>query len=247
MEANEMADRLLLEIDRMASSTSPGYEPAELSMILTKAMNYYVKSTLSPLTNAKREGIEESEVRNQGFSALIKTSTLTPSANTATNLANGVFVDLPEDFMLAILEEATISAVDCHNENLKVEVLVISHNEYNRTRKNPYRKPYASKENGLVWRLQVGRTVTGELPSAAQTPKRHELLTDDSFTVSSYFLRYVMVPPEIVVDFDNTANQRHCILDESTHFAILDIASKMLRTAVDRQLVPNMPTVDAIE
>lgn len=245
MTANEMADRVLIQIDRMAA----GYEDSELSAILNKAQYQFIKSNQSPLTNIKREGIEESEVRNQGFSALVDSALLTPAGASATdNLTNGVFVDLPTDFMLPIFEEVTVSATDCNDNYLSIPVDVISHNQYNKIVSNPYRKPFVDKSGGTVWRLQVGRESDGNDPIASpQTAKRHELVTDGTFSVTSYKLRYLKTPPEILVDFSTPNNQRNCILDESTHEAIVGIASDLLMSATGRQVIPNIQPIQNIE
>jgi|TARA_R110002073_G_scaffold139601_1_gene289909 hypothetical protein len=245
MTANEMADRVLIQIDRMAA----GYEDSELSAILNKAQYQFIKSNQSPLTNPKREGLEESEVRNQGFSALVDSASLTPAgSSTNDNLSNGVFVDLPTDFMLPIFEEVTVSATDCDGNNLVLPVDVIAHNQYNKIVSNPYRRPFVDKSGGSVWRLQVGRVSDGNAPlSSAQTAKRHELITDGTFTVSNYKLRYLKTPPEMVVDFATTGNQRNCILDESTHEAIVGIASDLLMSATGRQVIPNIQPIQNIE
>ena len=247
MTANEMADNLLIQLDRAASGGSPGYEDVELSAILTKAQYHFVKSIISPLTNMKREGMEESEVRNQGLSALTTATSLTPSIAASNNLTNGVFVNLPEDFMLSILEQAVITKLDCNSVPLTVPVWVISHNEYNQLVSNPYKKPFAKKYEGLIWRLQIGRENDGNLSIASQTAKRHELVTDGTFSVTTYKLRYLKTPPKIVVDFSNTALQRHCILDEATHEAVIEIAVKMLKTITDRQVIPNIQSIENIE
>ena len=99
MTANEMADRVLIQIDRMAA----GYEDSELSAILNKAQYQFIKSNQSPLTNPKREGLEESEVRNQGFSALVDSVLLPPAvSSTSDHSSYGVFVYLPSNLMSAI-------------------------------------------------------------------------------------------------------------------------------------------------
>jgi hypothetical protein len=248
MTANEMWTNTEILVDRMDSSGSPGYEDSEASFILTKAQEQYRTMMLSPLTNPKGEGIEESEVRKQGFSALITPASLTPSANSSDNLPNGQFVDLPTNFMHALSEECTLSKLMSDATTYyRVGVNVVSHDEYTHEKKNPFKRPYAKYDEGSIWRMQMGRTNDGNTDITARTAKRHELLTDGTFTVSTYHLRYLKELPEIVVDYDTSSNQRNCILDDFTHQAIIEIASKLLRTAVDRQTIPNGPSIETLE
>lgn len=254
MIANEMANRLEILIDRTSSRGAPGYEDTELSILLTKSMWQFIKQTISPLTNAKRQGIEESEIRNQGFSNLIATGSETPVSNTSENLENGQFVDLPSDFMYTLQESVVTNKLKCNSESDYVTCVVdaMSHNDFQKLRNNPYRKPFIKNDEGLVWRMQVERETSGTLPNVGntapdRTAKRHEIITDGSFTATTYKFRYLKFPPDIVVDFDTPANQRNCVLDDSTHEAILEIAAGILRTSTDRQTVPNVPPIQNFE
>jgi hypothetical protein len=254
MTANEMATRLEYLVDRTSSSGSPGFEDAELSALLTKAMWQFIKQTISPLTNAKRQGFEESEIRNQGFSNLIKNGTATPSSYTTENLPNGQFVDLPEDFMYTLSESATTNHKCGSNSEFTIaDVDVISHNEFSQLRDNPYRKPRVGNSTGRVWRMQIGRTTDGidvqalDTTAPNRTVKRHELITNGNFTITKYNFRYLKYPNDIVVDFDTPTNQKNCILDDATHEPILEIAASILRTATDRQTVRNIESIENLE
>ena len=255
MTANDMANRLEYLIDRTSSKGSPGFEDEELSALLTKAMWQFIKTNISPLTNLKRQGIEESEIRNQGFSNLVKSGTATPAANTSENFSAGQFVDLPSDFMYMLSEDAKTSQISCASPDVYVNcsVDVVSHNDYSKLKNNPYRKPFIKNDEGLVWRMTIGRTTDGEdgltptYTAPDRTLKRHELITNGSFTITSYKFRYLKYPPEIVVDFTTVANQKNCVLDDSTHESILEIAAGILRTSTDRQTVPNVPPIQNFE
>ena len=114
MTANEMADELELRLDRIDSFGSPGYEDFDLTSALTEAQLLYIKQFVSELNNHKGQGLEETEIRNQGLSALIKQgANLTVSADQVGTLDNGKFFDLPADFMYTIYEEAMIDKQQC--------------------------------------------------------------------------------------------------------------------------------------
>ena len=255
MTANQMANRLEYLVDRTSSAGSPGFEDVELSALLTKAMWQFIKQTISPLTNPKGQGIEESEIRNQGFSNLIAFKREATSIQTSDSLTNGYFVDLPTDFMYTLSEEVVTNTLKCNSLTTYVvcDVEVISHNDYMAQRNNPYRKPRIKNDAGRVWRMQIGRTTDGEdvlaldTSSPDRTAKRHEIITDGNFTIGAYKFRYLKYPPTIVVDFTTATNQKNCILDDATHEPIIEIAADILRQATDRQTVRNAPPIQNLE
>ena len=105
MTANEMANELELRLDRSDSFGSPGYEDFDLTSVLTEGQWLYIKKFASELNNRKNQGFEETEVRNQGLSALIKAGlTLSVSASQVGVLDNWVIYDLQDDIMFTIYE-----------------------------------------------------------------------------------------------------------------------------------------------
>jgi hypothetical protein len=248
MTANEMALDLELKLDRAFSFGSPGYEDLELSRVLTLAQLHYAKRFISSLTNFKKEGFEETEARGQGFSALINNSdSLTESADQAGTLPNGTFYDLPEDFMFTILDRVKVNVPNCTtNENfMYARASVVPHDEYIKLRRNYYRRPYADGIDAVVFRMFFSPQLDAQ--STTPTPKRHELITDGTFNVIEYSIRYLKFPPDIVVDRQNEQNQRNCILDEFTHSPIVDIAADLMLEIVKEQKTPTQPTIDNFE
>jgi hypothetical protein len=250
MTANTMADELEKLLDRSDSFGSPGYEDFEISSVLTEAQENYIKTFLSSLNNRKRQGFQETEIRNQGLSALIKAGITIPvSSNQSGVLANGKFFDLPTDFMYTIYEEAVLDQVVCNTEDpIVAEVRVVGYNEINRLIRNKYKKPYF-KDYGeaVVWRTEFSREVTGILPSAPATNKRHQLLTDGSFEIDQYTIMYLKNPSQIVVDRDTTTNQRNCELDESTHWIIVESAKSLMMERVKEQKIQNIESLKDLE
>jgi hypothetical protein len=250
MTANEMADELELRLDRADSLGSPGYEDFDLSSVLTEAQLLYIKQFVSELNNRKGQGFEETEVRNQGLSALIKQgANLTVSADQTGVLANGKFFDLPTDFMYTIYEECMIDKKQCGTEDfIKAWINVIAHDEIWQYLYNKYKKPYY-KDYGWarVWRLGYQRQTSGSDPASPATPKRHQLITDGTFNVTSYTMNYLIFPSDITVDRDTPANSRNCILDESTHTVIIDMAKDLMLDRVKEQKVQNIVPVKDLE
>lgn len=244
MTANEMADELDEQLDRASSFAAAGYEDENYTSVLSEAEDIYVKQNVDEKNNRKGEGLEETEIRNQGLSALIKRGTsLTVSADQTDVLENGKFFDLPEDFMYCIHEEGLIDKIQCDTEETPIQITEfrrLSHGEVNRLKNNKYKKPYYKLHGECtVWRLVYSREVDGSLPSASATNKRHQLVTDGTFNVEGYSINYLQNPKGIVVDRDNPANQRNCILDESTHRVIIDIAKSLMLERVKEQELTN--------
>lgn len=113
MLANEMRDQFMVQYEKITSNGAPGLTDADLSLLLTNAQLNYVLSRISRMTNSKKEGLEETEVRMQGLSALVKDSAISASSVTTENLPNGSFWDLPRDFMYTIMEMAYVDKLDC--------------------------------------------------------------------------------------------------------------------------------------
>ncbi len=353
MTANEMADELELRLDRVDSFGSPGYEDFDISSVLTEAQWLYIKKFYDEQNNRKRQGFEETEVRNQGLSALIKHgANLNVSVSQAGVLENGKFFDLPDDFMYTIYEEVLIDKADCTNTDngtwifndnqdagtyagivglstsypsnvafttnttidstfsgkelpdsfkvgskvsitqdpgfshtgyegihnvveiidsytfvidvaylgntptnpgtviipIKAWIDVLAHEEIWQYRYNKYKKPYYKSYGwSRVWRLVYQRETSGELPSSPATPKRHQLVTDGTFNITDYTINYLINPPDIVVDRTTPANQRNCILDESTNDVIIDIAKDLMLQRVREQKIQNIEPVKELE
>jgi hypothetical protein len=250
MTANEMADELELKVDRMSSNGSPGYEDIDITSVLTEAEHLYVKKFIDRKNNRKGESFEETEIRNQGLSALIKRGAgLSASASQTDVITNGKFYDLPSDFMYTIYESATLDKQVCGSETYIVaEVETRAHGEIDRLKDNKYKKPYYNTNGkAKVWRLVYSRENDGHDNIANRTDKRHQLVTDGTFTVTGYDISYLKFPDGIIVDRDTVANQRNSILDDSTHMAILDIAADLLMNRGKEQKAQNIESCKDVE
>jgi len=238
MTANQMADSLELKLDRSSSFGSPGYEDFELSSVLTEAQQLYVKKFYDEMNNRKGKGFQEIEIRDQGLAALIQdAASLTPSASQTGVTQYGKFFDLPSNHMYTIFEECTIDKTDCRTgDDIIAYIVQVAHNEFQRYDWSKYKKPfYKSYGDARVWRSEFSRSTTGINPTAPRTAKRHELITDGTFNVTNYHMRYLKNPEDIVVNRTTTNNQRNCELDDSTHVVIVDIATDLMLQRVKEQ------------
>ena len=93
-----------------------------------------------------------------------------------------------------------------------------------------------------MWRLEHGKKTVNNVER-----KIHGIITDGTFEVTQYYLRYLRYPNDIVVNLNTPASQVNCELDPLTHQGICDIAVKLLSAAVREQIPINQLTADSLE
>lgn len=226
MTANEMKYNFLLFYDKLFEYAAPSYDDRQVSAILTKAQLRVFKRHYMPEANRYREGFEASEQRRRDLEQYIKSASITDGsvASSAAQTGihpNGVFYDMPTDFLYAI-EESLITSTSGGEE---ITVLPIRHDYYRANIRNPYKKPYTN----LAWRMDISKA-TQPTGTSAGTTKRIEVVTDGS-AIADYRVRYLINPPAIVCDEVTLTNQRHCILDETLHGEVVDEAVKIAKAA----------------
>lgn len=238
--------------EKINSNDAPGVTTSEKSFFLSKAQRQLALQIIRKITNPVKEGLEESELRKQGLGNLIKDSEDSSSTGTillpasSANLQNGRFWQLPEDFWFTILEQAWIDKQDCKvttPTDLEVEMVkVVTHNEVQLNSRNPYRKPSFKGDRAFIWRLEYERDISGYdmLNSTTQniTPPRHELITDGSFNVNRYKIRYIKLPRNIVIDTVTPVNQKNSELAIMLHDAIVELAVKIASIALREPISP---------
>lgn len=196
------------------------------------------------------EGFEETEIRIQGLSALVKDSqeSTTPPTTNGVNqvgaLPGETLWALPTDFMLPIYEATVTDVPQCGTTSTfnRMMTIPISHDDYNLSYHNPYKKPFTDGIEGIVWRLEHGKQIVNGVER-----KIHGIITDGTFNVTQYYLRYIKYPTDIVVNLNTPSSQVSCELDPLTHQGICDIAVKLLSAAVREQIPINQLTADVLE
>jgi len=269
LTANQMASEFDILYDLMVDfSAGDGFHiNSERSLFLSQAQENIVKQRYHPSGNKYNEGLEETEKRRKDLSELTK-SVLLRSFTGATalgvtgameaftgsyNLPNGNFWKLPANFMWSLSESADITLLStnsqytCTGTPYKItnrKVIPKTHDEYQADINNPFSKPYYD----LLWRIDYSRQDTTTGVSGTTNQKRHELITDGTYTVDSYRLRYVSRPVDIVpftlADTSTvTASSADCQLDPSIHREIINEAVR-IAVSVTR---PEMEQVKEIE
>lgn len=227
MTANEMKYTVLLKFDSMFEFAAPAYDDRQISYILSDAQNrIFLNKYYSP-TNDIRRGFEADEKRRRELEQLIKSASvsggeITESASQDGIHTNGIFYDMPDNFLFAVEESAKLTGA-----SVEIPVKPITHDAYNANKNNPYKKPYS----GLVWRMDYSRQTDASGTETSATAKRIELI-HDATGIADYRVRYLRLPPDIVVDETTPANQKHCVLDITMHNLIIDEAVKIMKAAV---------------
>lgn len=216
-----MKQEFLILYDKITNFDAPGYEDVEISVFLTKAQERVVLSHIRSLGNKYQEGFEESEIRRKELNELVRGVTITtPSATQTNSLPNGVFYDLPDDFLFAISEEITTASTDSCKNGVRLMVKPTTHDELVINTRNPFKKPSILR---YAWRVDY-------------SDGKHELITDASFSVAEYHLRYLKTLRPIVIGantVDGAAGPLDCELNNILHKRIIDEAVKIATGITD--------------
>lgn len=217
--------------DKITSLDSPGYTDQEVSVFLTKAQYIFIKNGGNPF-----DSLEQTDRRRREFVELKRDySSSTPSTTQTGVNPNGEFYDLPSDFMLPLREEVTIASSNECADGRRIRVNIITEDEYTIQLRNPFKRPAAKGlDTDFAWRLDFSK----------DTEKRVELITDGTFTIDTYHLRYLKTPIDIipVTGDGSTTTQQDCELDELSHREIIDMAVRIasgVTTPQDYQIKVN--------
>lgn len=200
MSPSEMHLAFKLGYDKLDSANYPDILPSEIDFLLNKAQDRFVKQRYGT-SNVKRQSFEQTQKRTDDIKALVRTATIIPLANSATNIdPNAQFVTLPVDYWFTIEERANITYIGCNNTPVtdRVKVVVVQHDDFNVIINNPFEKP----NNRKVLRLMAYNS--------------SELIHASGVTIDNYYLRYIKKPVRISISTPTS-----CELSEHTHEEIV--------------------------
>jgi len=250
MTSIEQADNLLFLLNRANAGASFSYSDKKLSQVLTMAQWHYIYSFVNKKSNAGMSGLEETEIRGQGLSNLMRQALDLPSYTPQSMYENSRVFDLPEDFMWAIDETVLLSNKDC--EDVRALVIPVRHDEVARNIRNIYKKPVINAVDARVWRIYhnykeyipVIYHPLDDVENTSKTTKinRHELILPVETTNTKYSLRYLKLPESIIVDKNVGSNNVDCELDPQVHQTIVEIARDIMLDTVKEQ--KSQSTVD---
>lgn len=193
------------------------FDEYEKSVFLTMAQEEIVVSLYTG-RNASGRAFEETEELRRYLESLVKTEAYSTTINADTQktdhlVSTSVFFELPDDLMFIIMEQVKLndSELGCASGSI-ADVVPVTHDEYLKIRKNPFRGTNANR----ALRLDAGE---GDV----------EIISKYSF--DTYTIRYISKPTPIIVEdlpdgvsVEGESNESECSLPEPLHKPILELA-----------------------
>lgn len=215
MNSNEFYNEFNLVYNNIASNQAAGLSIYEICVYLTKGQYALIDSLY--------ENFENSEEIRRKLSNIVVTQQL----GKITNLTSSDFIypeytvafNTPDKLRYIINEKLKMSEdADRCIRNKYIDVTPVSHDEVDRLIKNPFRF-----NNKRAFRLDASKNNTQHI----------EILTKDK-NVAHYQIRYIKTPPPIILEdltgldsIEGEQSKSDCILQESLHRQIVEIAAKM--------------------
>lgn len=172
--------RRFKDFDKREELDSIEFDEYQKSLYLTLAQDELVANLYSG-KNIYGDAFESTEEMRRYLDELVKTES--PSTTTGSGVSdNSVFYALPNDVAYIVYERVKLndSSLGCYTGEI-ANVYPVTHDEYNRIRRNPFRGPTKYK----VLRLDCGENVV-------------ELVSKYSF--NGYLIRYIAQPEPIILE-----------------------------------------------
>lgn len=221
----EFSNEFDIYYNSIASNNAPGLDLYEKSVYLTKAQLEIVKNYFNFKGNKYQEGFESSTKRRDDLKELVTDFKGTVKITTTIGIdSNSQIFEIPNNVFLPLQETAKVSSSDSCVNNKIINIKVITHDEYNIQKNNPFKKP----NKDIIWKLDI---------SSVNNSKVVELLSP--YTITQYNLRYVKRPEPIVLtnlttsflneglSVDGVSTSQTCKLSESIHREIIDRAVEL--------------------
>jgi hypothetical protein len=204
MTALQMRDEFLVGFDKVASFAAPGFTDEEISLFLSEAQEQFVKTRYHGKGNKYQEGFEETEKRRKDLAWVTRQTTATVSSDQTDKIStNGTLYELPENFWLTVAEWVETSDGCGHSKKIVPKTL----DQFFADSPNPFKKP--SKDE--IWRLE-------STPFTDLT--RHELVTDATYDVNAYKLRYIKTLTDINISSGITSELHPMVHREVVKMAV---------------------------
>ena len=183
MTAEEFKEKFNLRYNN-ALGEAPGLDDFEISSYLTIAQEELVKEYYD-IDLDPRSSFELKERSRRILNELVKSETITSSVSSSRGLSqDSKFFELENDPMFIVLETYKIKSLDSVYNNKVIEVLPITHDEFMRSYRNPFRKPNKNK----AWRVDLSRENSKTLVEIISPEDFHE-----------YKVRFISFPLPIIV------------------------------------------------
>lgn len=200
------------------TETPVEFDEYEKSVLLTEAQETVVRGIYNGSLNG--DSLEKTEEMRRSIDSLITTYTpsieLLPQVGHPDRLGTKSHLyKLPEDLWFIIYESATLNEGSYCPKDTAIEVIPMKHDEWHRSKKNPFKKPNKRK----AVRLDAGNKVV-------------EIISE--YPIKEYTVRYVRKPNPIILTslepplkINGKSEISDCELNSALHRVILETAIQL--------------------
>ena len=214
MTNQEFSNEFDILYNNIASNQAPGLDEYEKSVFLTDAQDALVLEMITG-KNLTGDSFEKTEELRRYLTDITKTATpIQSTKNTIKKISDkSTLYVCPDNLWFIVYESAKLSGIEG-----VIDVIPITHDEYLRTRKNPFKKAADNK----VLRLDI----EGEL----------ELIS--SREITEYTIRYIQCLEPIILDelgdltIKGKSQKTECKLNPALHEAILERAVQLAKASM---------------
>lgn len=242
MTVSEMHRSFRFGLDKLDGLNYPGFEPEEIDLLLNQAQERFIKQRYGN-NNLKRDSFEQTEKRTEDLRNIVQSARLAGlplPPNGESIIYSSYMCPLPENHWFTIHERAILNCTTC-NTTVKrglgsigdsgtatitgqyVEVRPVTHQEFERVIKDPFKGPDQTKILRLMYKNQV------------------ELVMPTTCQLLSYEFRYIRKPVTISLTGNVTCElSDHVInevIDEAIKIALEGIEAK--RTSTFTPIIDN--------
>lgn len=252
MTRAEFKNAFLLEYDRHASLSAPGFNDYGISYWLTRAQEDLVKDYMDPNFNPPKQGFEETEKRRRKLAKFMVPLSLDPAADA---LAYDPDVNIHPNSLIYRLEDGSgnryrileikmeylrlTDPLACKLYGDQLQIVPVTHDQYNQAIQNPFRTP----SKYYAWRIDMHAGLPNENGTI-------EIISSISY--DAYILRYVRRPLPIIVEDISSLGLTIDGLDtpseaESDPIVHLEIVSRAVTLALENIVEPRFQTHMLVE
>ena len=224
MTTTEFSNEFDILYESIASNGAPPLDDYEKSVLLTQAQEILVKDSYSYKFNVAKEAVDATEKRRRDLSELyMQGVSSNPIVDIDQSISkNAVFFDIDDNVLFILNERIKVpDTSDCYPDGYRfVDVVPVTHDDYNYLISNPFKKPSES----LAWRLEHSKLSTNRVV---------EIVHASTVNPEEYYYRYIKKPKPIIVSglsgtsVDGISAQTECELSEGFHREILHIAVEL--------------------
>lgn len=236
MTATEMNNEFRLRLDKVSSLGTKSYEDTEVSSILTQAelritkkyanlyeQNEYARKVLSKLvTGPYAEEYVNSDSINEGFPENLNNSVIDVTSKKLSD--NSILFKLPANVLKVVFEEVVV-------DNQIIDIVPITHDAYNRIKRNKYRNSNDRKALRLdvqAFDVNNNEAVSNPAEPISTSHLGHEIICTKFTNAQNviYNIRYIQVPQGIVYS-QITSDCKDSYLVDFVHDEIVDEAVQL--------------------